>query len=122
MEIYTGYLQIYSYQGPMCDDITFQPIKIVSLSCMMQDRVYESYEVDGRDRLIFEKISGILFDTYISVQPEIYLKIMPLTKVVDLPKVNMVIENQYYSLPVSLEIKREPFQTQPKAIGWFGKF
>lgn len=60
----------------------YAPIKIVTLSSSMRNNLFEIYNIKGYDKLVFEKISGLLIDSFLSIEPFISVTIIPLTKVV----------------------------------------
>ena len=62
--INTGYLQIFTLNGPSCSSGIYNPLKIIPLSTSMAFNIFISYEINGRQKFIYTSINGFLIDNF----------------------------------------------------------
>ena len=71
--IYNGYLQVFTMEGPQCEENVYNTIKIIPLSTSLAHPLFLVYSGGDSTKLIYSEVNGILIDNYLALKPTLHL-------------------------------------------------
>ena len=74
--------------------------------------LYNIYYSNNQWKLIYQKINGILIDSFIEMIPQVNYELIEMTRSITYPVITMAINNPYYSLAMTIET-HSPKQSIP---------